>query len=132
MKHRIVVCHFMLVAFAAATGGCAVAGDDPTSTQSDELVAKPDVSAFVLTVSGLDGVRVTGGGQDSLCDSQCSYAFLGGTAVTVKALGNLADCEAFSSWTGACAGQGALCNLVINSDLSTFANLKSIPGCRPK
>jgi hypothetical protein len=46
---------------------------------------------------------------------------------------NRIDCLAFSGWSGACAGQGATCTVVINSDLTTGAEFGTvIRGCVPK
>jgi hypothetical protein len=38
----------------------------------------------------------------------------------------------FSSWQGACAGQGATCHLVVNSDLWSSAEWTRIGDCIPK
>jgi hypothetical protein len=43
------------------------------------------------------------------------------------------DCLAFTSWTGACAGQGGrTCTLVMNSDLSAHVPWIPLRGCSPQ
>lgn len=98
----------------------------------------PNVSAFVLTVtadfeSDIDVTNSTSG-NNCPAGTTCNFAYLQGTAVTVQtAAQNLIDCRRFSGWTGACAGQGATCNLVINSDLSTSPGYRfKVSGCVPQ
>ncbi len=117
-------------------GGCALAPDEVETEQVAEVSAAPSLSAFVLTVKAnfQSDVSVT---SSSPCaaGATCNYAFLQGTTVTVEtALENRIDCARFTAWTGACAGQGPTCTLVMNSDLSTtVARYKfGIPGCVPR
>ena len=126
------------VALGATASGCAMAESasesdgSQTSSQTSEITAKPEATAFVLTVQGIESEEVTGGGQDNFCDSECNYAFLGGTSLVIKAIGSAADCFTFSSWDSACAGQGSRCSIVINSNLTITASFKRIQGCRPQ
>ncbi len=96
----------------------------------------PDLSAFVLTVSSDEGqITVTSSSGTNTCieADTCNFAYLGGSALTIKSQGqNLPDCEKFNHWVGACAGQTATCNVVINSNLSTSAVFGPILGCVPK
>jgi len=121
----------LVVASGAAAGGCVMTGSDSEDSQPAELV-QPAASAFVLTVSGAESETVIAPGSSNLCDSTCSYAFLGGTPLTIVAGGGAPDCLTFASWDGACAGQGARCNIVINSNISTLSRWKRIPGCVPE
>ena len=69
------------------------------------------------------------------CDSGfCDLTYAGGSSLAIRLTSttNLADCLAFSSWQGACAGQGATCTLVINSALSSRAVWTRIGGCVPR
>lgn len=123
---------FTLVALGVAAGGCAVTDGDAEDSQTAPVTEAPAVSAFVLTVSGIESVDVASSTSDNFCDGTCNYAFLGGTPLTLTAIGSQADCLTFSSWTGACAGQPRVCNIVINSDLSATAHFTRIQGCRPQ
>jgi hypothetical protein len=109
-------------------GGCAVTDSDTEGSQSAELGAKPAVSAFVLTVSGENGVEVTSSTSNATCNGTCNYAFIGGTPVTITALDDITGCTIFKHWDGACAGQGEVCSIVINSDLTTDAVFHFHPG----
>jgi hypothetical protein len=107
-------------------------GNQPTEIST----LTSSASAFVLTVTGEFGrITVTGGGHTDTCPAgtTCNFAYLGGTALTIKAQAqNLIDCFKFTNWLGACSGQSATCNLVINSDLSTTAVYGPLSGCIPQ
>jgi hypothetical protein len=136
---RIASCTLTLVLIGAASG-CALSPLDAEATPADQLgTATTDLSAFVLTVSGIEaGVNVASPGRTDFCPEgpACNFAYIEGSALTISpsATQNLADCARFTGWRGACAGQGATCSLVINSALSTSTIWKfgGIPGCVPK
>jgi len=108
---------------------------DTEASQTAEIVT-PSVSAFVLTVgSDENSITVTSSAPTNTCPAfaTCNFAYLQGTALTIKTpLKNLPDCEIFNHWDGACAGQGATCSVVINSDISTNAFFGPLSGCIPK
>jgi len=123
-----------LVVSSAILGGCAVTDSDTERSQSAEVVVTP-ASAFVLTVSGIEGEDVASPGRLDICtNGQCQFAYIGGTSLAITPDGRdaTADCLRFSSWSGACAGQGATCNLVINSNLSVRSVWTRVPGCTPQ
>ena len=96
----------------------------------------PRGSAIVLTVTSWvnDVVVLIPPGGFNTCPAfeTCTFGYDAGTALTIKTRPkNLADCEKFVRWDGACAGQGATCSLVINNSLSTSAVFGPIPGCVP-
>jgi len=122
-----------------AGGGCAITDGNAEPGQAVEVGAvTPNVSAFVLTVSASaeSDITVTSSAHVDTCSASasCNFAYLQGTALTIEtAAQNLIDCRRFSGWTGACAGQGATCNLVINSNLSTSPAYKlKVSGCVPQ
>jgi hypothetical protein len=126
----------VVVLACAAVAGCAAT---PTDIAEDQVAqGLTNTAAFVLTVSGFEaGIRVTTTGVNDLCsaDSQCQFAFLGGSTLTISPTGTkqLADCLQFAGWQGACAGQGTTCTVVINSDLSVSEHFWTrISGCIPK
>lgn len=133
------ICSLPLVValLAGISSGCAVTDDteDPVAEdhQASELAAIPNITTtFVLTVSAIEGpMLLTTATGSNRCDFfSCSFPYLAGTAVTINALSaNTADCLRFTSWTGACAGQGVTCHVVMNSDLSAQAQYGRIPGC---
>jgi hypothetical protein len=128
------LCSFSLVVtlLAGVSGGCAVSDGAEDREVSEVGLAPPPVAAFVLSVSAIEGpFTVTTATGSNTCDFfQCSFAFIAGTTVTIHALhANIADCLQFTSWLGACAGQGETCQLVMNSDLSTNARYGRITGC---
>ena len=133
--HRAMMGLGFALAGSVVASGCAMPDDtDSDASQTAQVSAKPAVSAFVLTVLGAESEEVFGPGTDNVCDSECSYAFLGGTPLRIQAIGSSADCLAFSMWdaASACAGQPASCNIVINSDLTILARYKRIQGCKPQ
>jgi hypothetical protein len=93
-------------------------------------------NAFTISLDSLDsGITVSSTRGVDNCDSGfCDLAYTGGASLTIHLTStrNTADCLMFSSWQGACAGQGATCNLVINSNLSSSAKWTRISGCVPK
>lgn len=130
--------NLVLALIGATSGGCAITDDDAEGSQAAEVgAAMTNVSAFVLTVSSEENdVVVSSPGHVDTCPGvgTCNFAYIGGTSLTIKtAKNNVIDCALFSHWDGACAGQSATCNLVINSNLSTSAIFQfGIPGCTPK
>jgi hypothetical protein len=93
-------------------------------------------NAFTIGLGSLEsGITVTSSRGVENCDSgSCDLAFAGGSSLTVHltSTSNTADCLMFSSWLGACAGQGATCSLVINSNLSASARWTRISNCVPR
>ncbi len=110
--------------------------DSGTEGSRTAEIVTPSVSAFVLTVSADENnITVTSSAPTNTCPSfsTCNFAYLQGTALTIKTKPqNLIDCEQFTNWDGACAGQGATCSVVINSDISTDAFFGPLRGCIPK
>lgn len=125
----------IVVLACALVAGCAAAPDADESELTQGLGTR---TAFVLTVSGFEAdIRVTTAGVNDLCpaDSQCQFAFIGGSTLTISptATRQLADCLQFAGWNGACAGQGTTCTVVINSDISVSEKFWTrIGGCVPK
>lgn len=117
-------------------GGCAISDGDTEDSRAAEVNVVPDVSAFVLhVVTEEQPITVTASGSTNTntCPDSCNFAYLGGTSLSIHAgARNVADCLQFSSWSGACAGHGNPCTLVINSNLSTTADYTTILGCRPE
>ena len=129
----------ILLISIAALSGCAVA--DATSNEGQTAQAStvsPDNSAFVISVGTDENpVRVSAPGTTTnICDigSSCNFAYIAGTTLTVSTNPqNRIDCLALTRWGGACAGQGATCTVVLNSDLSTDAEFETfIRGCVPE
>ena len=124
----------MLISMAAISG-CVAADATSDESQTAQALATP-ASAFVLSVSTDENpVKVVASGTaTNSCPDSCNFAYIGGSTLTIStAAQNRIDCLAFTSWTGACAGQGATCTVVINSDLSTSAQFRTrISGCIPK
>jgi starvation-inducible outer membrane lipoprotein len=133
---RIRSCGLWVVMLCAAVAGCAATPSDIDEGQDVQSVTS--TSAFVLTVSGEEAaVRVTTTNVSDTChaDAECQFAFLGGSTlkITPTPTKNLIDCLQFAGWTGACAGQGTLCTVVINSDISVGENFWThLSGCVPK
>jgi len=125
----------VLVLLGSAAAGCATVDGDTEEGHAAKVQAVAPASAFVLTVSGLEGEDVMSPGRDDVCtNGRCSFAYIAGTAVAITPYGSnaVADCEQFSSWSGACAGQGTTCSLVINSDLAAASHWSKILGCVPQ
>lgn len=107
--------------------------DDAAPTEAEATSA---LSAFVLSVhANAESDAIINGSSSCLGGTTCNFAFLQGATVTISTQDkNLIDCARFTGWSGACAGQGTTCTLVMNSDLATSALYKfgGIPGCRPR
>ena len=117
------------VHIVAATGSCVHQGIPCYSELSDAIPMQGDVTdpkefsllPYTLTVgtsgAGTGNVGSTPSGID--CPSTCTKTFLFGTNVTLTAV---PDAGAyFAGWTGACAGKGSGCGLVISGAVSTNA-----------
>lgn len=124
----------LLVAVVGASlGGCV----DPSPGVGSEASELSSASAWTLTVDA-DETNITvasPGLATNTCTafSTCAYGFVSGLTLTIKTgAKNIPDCEQFSSWNGACAGQGTTCTVVINSDLTTGPNYTFIRGCQPQ
>jgi hypothetical protein len=63
------------------------------------------------------------------CGATCASNFPKGTTVTLTA--SPASGSAFTSWSGACAGQGASCSLLITSSRSSTALFAALPTAPP-
>ena len=119
-------------------GGCLAEGDAESARSAEVGAATPSVSAFVLTVSANieSDITVTNSTSGNTCPlgQTCNFPYLQGTVVTVRTEPqNLIDCRRFSEWNGACAGQGATCTLVMNSNLSTSPAYRfRVSGCVPR
>lgn len=140
------VCDCALGATDCIGGTCQYRGFSPPNPQAcgsacqchsgDSCVngsCVPPPSSTLSVATGESPVTVTGGGTTNTCGASCNFTYLTGTSLTLTAgLQNLVDCLRFSSWSGACSGQGRTCSLVLNSNLSTSAVYSSISGCVPK
>lgn len=140
------ICDCVLGATDCIGGTCQYRGFSPPNPQACGAACQCHVgdscvnggcvhpSSSILSVATEESpVTVTGGGTSNTCDASCNFTYLAGTALTLTAgLQNLADCLRFSSWSGACSGQGRTCSLVMNSNLSTTALYSQISGCVPK
>ena len=120
----------------AVVSGCAAT---PTNLDEDQVAqGLTATAAFVLTVSGEEaGVRVTTTNITDTCpaDAECQFAFVGGSTLKIAptTTKNLIDCLQFAGWTGPCAGQGTICTVAINSDISVGENFWTrISGCVPR
>jgi hypothetical protein len=133
---RIGSCGVISGLFCVVVAGCSATPSDVDEGQDVQSVVT--TSAFVLTVSGEEAaIRVTTTNVSDLCPafSQCPFAFLGGSTLTIKPTStrNLIDCLQFAGWTGACAGQGSTCTVTINSDITVGEHFWTrILGCVPK
>ena len=132
---RLRSCSLVLALIGVASGGCAMTDSDIEGTQAAEIGSvTPKGSDIVLTVtSDVNDVVVsifTTGFNTCPALETCTFGYDAGTALTIKTRPkNLAECEQFVRWDGACAGQGATCSLVINSSISTSAVFGPIAGC---
>jgi hypothetical protein len=122
--------------FCVAFAGCAATPSDIDEAQAVQSVTS--TSAFALTISGEEEpIKITTTNVSDTCpaDSQCQFGFIGGSTLTIKPTftRNTVDCLQFAGWTGACAGQGSTCTVVINSDITVGENFWTrILGCVPK
>ncbi|HEY0481717.1 MAG TPA: hypothetical protein VGD37_29570 [Kofleriaceae bacterium] len=88
----------------------------------------------MLTVSSFhSGVDVFTASRFDECPlaTSCSFSYEVGQPVTVEVT-NTEDfdaCVRFTGWSGACAGQGASCNLVLGTNMSTTSRWGRITNC---
>lgn len=122
--------------FCGVVAGCAATPSDIDEAQEVQSVSI--ASAFTLSISGDEAaIRITTTNVTDTCPvfQSCQFAFVGGSTLTIKPTStrNLVDCVQFAGWTGACAGQGSTCTVVINSDITVGQNFWThISGCIPK
>jgi len=139
MKSNMLSVMTAVVMMGASVTGCALSGDELKEGQATEDLIAPS-AAFVLHLSTetapQDQVDVTSSDGTPLrqCFGGCSFAYLAGAALTLRVPfpTDKPNCIVFNGWTGACAGQGSTCNLVLNSDLTTEAIWAPIRGCHPQ
>ena len=133
--------YLAIASIGLVCGGCVADGDAesaPSAQAAEVGGATTNASAFVLTVSASaeSDITVTNSTSGNTCTlgATCNFAYLQGTVVTVHTEpSNLIDCRRFSEWIGACAGQGATCTLVMNSDLSTRPAYRfKVSNCTPR
>jgi len=129
----------ILALICAASGGCTTQDSDIEESHAAEVrTPAPDLSAFVLTVTAdveSDIVITATNTVTNTCAANhtCNFAYIAGSSLSISTQGRIVpDCERFVDWDCACVGQGALCHLVINSNLSTTPVYGPISGCVPK
>jgi hypothetical protein len=119
----------------------ALANTGVTAGQSAaELGATTNNSAFSITISTetapQDLLQVTSsdGTPERDCFESCQFAYLAGSTLTLRVPfpTDQVNCIRFAGWTGACAGQGATCTVVLNGDLVTEAVWAIIRHCSPR
>ena len=82
----------------------------------------PGSHRVTVTLAGTGTGTVTSqpaGINCSAAGTACAADFTDGTSVVLTASG--ANNSAFTGWSGACAGQGAVCTLPVNADIMTTA-----------
>ncbi|MCA9578451.1 MAG: hypothetical protein KC668_23625 [Myxococcales bacterium] len=90
-----------------------------TITQARTIRAKFSPVFHTVTVSRSGSGSITSSPGSINCGSNCSGSFATGTSLQLTA--SPASGNSFSAWTGACAGQGAVCTLNIAGPVSTQA-----------
>jgi hypothetical protein len=129
-----------LVMIGASAAGCAVSDEGVNESKTAAELTTTSGSAFVLTVSTetapQDKVQVTSsdGSPTRDCFGGCSFAYLAGASLGLRVVfpTDKVNCIHFTGWSGACAGQGNPCSLVLNSDLFAEAIWSPTIGCQPQ
>jgi hypothetical protein len=124
------------MAIALAMMSASAAGAEDTA----ELGATTNADSFVLSLTTefapQNKVVVTSsdGTPSRDCVGSCNFAYLAGASLSLRIPfpTDRINCVQQVRWTGACAGQGKTCNLVLNSNLSTEAIWVPIRGCDPR
>lgn len=88
-------------------------------TEARQLRATFTPIYHTVTVSKAGNGNVTSTGGAINCGTTCSGSFPTGAMLQLTA--TAATGSSFSSWTGACAGQGAVCNLSVSGPVTTQA-----------
>jgi len=127
--------------YVTFTSGCGRAGCSPFIPATATASCIGGLTTLGLCRNGFtlsadteeNDITVTSSRGVDTCFGFCDYAYAGGSSLTVRVAPttNRADCMRFTGWQGACAGQGSICTLTINSDLSTSAMWGPISGCQP-
>jgi hypothetical protein len=97
---------------------------NPTSGSFD-CVAWNAPSKHTLTVS-ISGSGPISSGSGINCPGNCSQSYSNGSTVILIATPSAG--YAFSSWSGACAGQGSTCSVVMDADKTAQANFVPSTG----
>jgi hypothetical protein len=132
--------HSVSMIVTVAMAGASMTGclsDGNVESESADIGATPSISAFVMTVqTDYEHIDVSSSKSsiDSCFEGSCNFAYLGGSSLAIRVpfTKDQIDCELFHGWSGACAGQGATCTLVINSNLTTRAIWVPLLGCKPR
>lgn len=101
-----------------ADGLCDAPTDGEVGDYIGAQMAAANVGVNGITVSKVGSGSVSGVGAKINCGSTCAAVLPAGTAISLIANGGN---NFFSGWQGACQGQGATCNLVVNEQMETTA-----------
>jgi peptidoglycan hydrolase-like protein with peptidoglycan-binding domain len=119
---------YMATSLSANTSyGFAVAASDAagnTSAKSPSLniiTSAAPVTTYTLSASKTGSGVITGAGLT--CGSVCSASVTANTTITLTA--EPSKNFIFSSWSGACAGQGSQCTLTITKNTTVGASFKN-------
>lgn len=120
----------------AAVSGCALSeGEATEATDTSELATTAFTLHLGTEVAPQNQVVVSSsdGTPDRRCIGGCLFAYLAGAKLSLRVPfpTDRPNCVAFSGWTGACAGQGNPCSLVLSNDLGAEAIWTPIRGCQP-
>jgi hypothetical protein len=99
----------------------------PTPPPEPPLVSPPPVTVFhALTVTTPTQGAINSAGAGIACGSSCTASLAEGTAVTLTAVP--AANFSFIEWSGACAGQGNPCSVLMNSAKTVGAVFAAFKG----
>jgi len=106
----------------SGTGTCTVTLTANTTVTADfTMIAIYTLSVGVVNMQSLSGSVVTSTDGNINCDEfgagTCSATYTQGSTVRLTLLEG--QSSTFDHWSGACAGQGAICNLTITANTST-------------
>ncbi|WP_162860633.1 InlB B-repeat-containing protein [Pseudothauera hydrothermalis] len=114
----------------SGTGACTVTMNGPVSVSAVFSAVAGAVQRTLGVSAGANGT-VSVGAQTVAAGASQNLTFDHGSAVVLTA--NPASGYQFSSWSGACAGQGATCNLTLTADVTTAASFSpaTASACGP-
>jgi len=116
--------------FASWGGICSGQGNPCTfSISANTSVVANFATPATLTTSVTGNGTISSSPAGINCGTDCSEIYAQGQAVTLTA--SPLSGNSFDSWTGACAGQGAICTITMNTDLATAAVFTANPVLYP-
>jgi hypothetical protein len=111
------------VSAGVKTASLSITSSDPyTPLKNISLNGNGALPNLNVTMAGAGAGTATSSPAGISCGSVCANAFTTGTQVALSVLPGIGSF--FTGWTGACAGVEAMCNVILDDNISVTVNLE--------